>query len=398
MLLLLLILRKSAKALQTVLNEISGQMGNLLVTASAFSQARQQLSHTAFSELNRECIVPFCYQDEGHQRYQGYRVLAGDGSRIRLPEHASVVEQFGTIRFSSGKDAQISGAYACGQAFVLHDVLNKVVVEAQLAAASAAEVDLAIAALAYTEAQDLLLYDRNFACYELIAHHHQQRCQFVIRCSKGSFQAARELFQADQVDSWRVTLQAPQNAHKALQAAGLPLSVPVRFVAVRLDTGELEVLVTSLLDEQRFPTLDFKALYNLRWGAETLYDVLKTRLALENFSGKTATAVQQEFHATIFLTGLESLLTAEADHNLTTRSANNQLGQTVNNMVSFAAIKQHALALLLTDPDPARLLERLTELFMMNPTYTRRNRRPPRRRIKDRAALNFWRYRRKVCF
>jgi len=398
MLIIVLILRKSAKALQSVLNEISGQVGNLLVTASAFSQARQQLSPSAFIELNRECILPFCYQDEAHQRYQGYRVLAGDGSRLRLPEHPSVVEQFGTIPFTSGKDGQVSGAYACGQAFVLHDVLNKVVVDAQLAAASAAEVDLAIVALAASEAHDLLLYDRNFACYELLAHHCQRRRHFVIRCSKGSFQAARDLFQADQVASRRVSLSAPQKDKRALQAAGLPLCVPVRFVAVRLDTGELEVLITSLLDEQRFPTADFKAIYNLRWGAETLYDVLKTRLALENFSGKTATAVRQEFHATILLTGLESLLTAEADDRLAARSAHNQLGQTVNNMVAFAAIKQHALELLLTEQDPTHLLERLTDLFLMNPTYTRRQRKPPRRRITDRVALNFWRYRRKVCF
>jgi hypothetical protein len=257
---------------------------------------------------------------------------------------------------------------------------------------------LAITALAASEAQDLLLYDRNFACYELLAHHFQQQRHFVIRCSKSSFQTARDLFQADQEASRQVTLQAPPQRLKMVRRLGLPRSVRVRFVAVRLETGELEVLVTSLLDELAFPSTDFKAIYHLRWGVETLYDVLKTRLALENFSGKTAVAVQQEFHATIFLTGLESLLTAEADDLLALRSADNQLGQTVNNMVSFAAIKQHALELLLTEPDPTRLLRHLTDLFLLNPTYTRRKRRPLRRRISDRAAINFWRYRRKVCF
>jgi Transposase DDE domain len=398
MLILILILRKSAKGLQTVLNEISGQLGNLLVTASAFSQARQQLSHTAFIELNQRTIQPFCYADDDHQRYRGYRVLAGDGSRLRLPEHESVRATFGALAYTSGKDAQVEGTYACGQAYVLHDVLNKVVIDAHLAAAKTAETTLAITALATSEAQDLLLYDRNFACYELLAHHIHQQRHFVIRCSKSSFQTARDLFQADQEASRQVTLQAPPQRLKMVRRLGLPRSVRVRFVAVRLETGELEVLVTSLLDELAFPSSDFKAIYHLRWGVETLFDVLKTRLALENFSGKTAVAVQQEFHATIFLTGLESLLTAEADDLLALRSADNQLGQTVNNMVSFAAIKQHALDLLLTEPDPTHLLRHLTDLFLLNPTYTRRNRRPPRRRISDRAAINFWRYRRKVCF
>jgi len=70
-------------------------------------------------------------------------------------------------------------------------------------------------------------------------------------------------------------------------------------VTVRLSTGELEILVTSLLDEEGYPTAAFKEIYNLRWGVETLYDVVKNRLSLENFSGKTAHAVLQDFHALI---------------------------------------------------------------------------------------------------
>jgi hypothetical protein len=37
----------------------------------------------------------------------------------------------------------------------------------------------------------------------------------------------------------------------------------VRFVRVRLSTGEIEVLVTSLLDEKKYLALMFKELYNL---------------------------------------------------------------------------------------------------------------------------------------
>jgi len=398
MLIIVLILRKSAKGLQTVLNEISGQLGNVLVTASAFSQARQHLADSAFVELNQACILPFCYQDEAHQRYRGYRVLAGDGSLLRLPEPPSILAHFGTIAISNGQEGVGKAYYCGGQAYVLHDVLNKVAVDAQLTAPSRSEGDLAALALAATEPHDLLLYDRNFASYQLIAHHAKQQRHFVIRCSKGSLQAARDFFQADQEGSRQVLLHAAPDAKKALRKLDLPLSVCVRFIAVRLPTGELEVLVSSLVDELTFPTPDFKAIYQLRWGVETLYDVLKTRLSLENFSGKTATAVLQEFHATIFLTGLESLLTAEADAQLAARSAGNQLGQTVNNMVSFAAIKQQAIDLLLSAQDPTLLLDQLTQLFLMNPTYTRRQRNPPRRTINDRTALNFLRYRRKICF
>ena len=69
--------------------------------------------------------------------------------------------------------------------------------------------------------------------------------------------------------------------------------------------------MTSLLDEVKYPTADFKEIYGLRWGVETFYGVVKTRLQLENFTGKTVESIRQDFHATIYITGLESILTHE---------------------------------------------------------------------------------------
>jgi hypothetical protein len=45
----------------------------------------------------------------------------------------------------------------------------------------------------------------------------------------------------------------------------------VRFVRVKLKTGEYEVLVTNLLDEVQFPTEDFLDIYHMRWGVEGFY-------------------------------------------------------------------------------------------------------------------------------
>jgi len=215
----------------------------------------------------------------------------------------------------------------------LHDVLNKVVISSELAHAKAYEVDLAINALSETNSTDLLLFDRNFSSYRFIATLIQKNKAFVIRCPKNSFKTVRELFHQNRVASRVVTLTPDHGILKDIKALGLELAIKVRFVAVRLSTGELEVLVTSLIDEEEYPTVEFKTIYNLRWGVETLFDVLKVRLSLENFSGKTAEAVRQDFYAAIFLTGLESLLTRQADQELGSISSKNKLKKTVNNMV-----------------------------------------------------------------
>ena len=63
----------------------------------------------------------------------------------------------------------------------------------------------------------------------------------------------------------------------------------------------MEVLCSSLTDTERFKQEEFKNLYHYRWNEEEAYKLLKSRIELEDFSGKTATAVKQDFYAKAFL-------------------------------------------------------------------------------------------------
>jgi hypothetical protein len=68
---------------------------------------------------------------------------------------------------------------------------------------------------------------------------------------------------------------------------GLPEKIIESFVRVRLSTGEIEVLVTSLLDEKKYLALMFKELYKEQRGVEGFFCVIKERVKIENFTGKT---------------------------------------------------------------------------------------------------------------
>ncbi|MCX7087895.1 MAG: hypothetical protein NTV00_07560 [Methylococcales bacterium] len=63
-LVLIMILRKSTKSLQCIVNETVISLGMEGVTASAYSQARYKLKHTAFIELNQKAIIDVVYQDQ----------------------------------------------------------------------------------------------------------------------------------------------------------------------------------------------------------------------------------------------------------------------------------------------------------------------------------------------
>ena len=72
--------------------------------------------------------------------------------------------------------------------------------------------------------------------------------------------------------------------------------VKIRVLRFVLDSGEEEVLITNLLDEE-LGIKDFKALYFKRWGIEVKFNELKNRLQIENFTGDTQIAVEQDFYA-----------------------------------------------------------------------------------------------------
>jgi hypothetical protein len=167
---------------------------------------------------------------------------------------------------------------------------------------------------------------------------------------------------------------------------------------VVLPTGEIEVLVTSLLDEEKYLTAEFKELYWLRWGVETFYGTLKGRLNLDNFTGKSVEAVKQDFYSTIFLSNLETIITEEAQESMKEKAQDCMYPKAVNKAVSFNAIKNYALELFYKGGDIDNKLKKLTRLFLMNPTITRKERIVPRNKISPGKSLDYQRRIKKMVF
>ena len=57
----------------------------------------------------------------------------------------------------------------------------------------------------------------------------------------------------------------------------------------------------------------FQELYFYRWPVELKYKELKSRLAIEEFSGATTTSVFQEFYINMLLSNLSSLIKNQAN-------------------------------------------------------------------------------------
>ena len=300
---ILIILQKSIKPLQLVLNEFLKKLNNgVLVTKSAFTQARRHLKPEAFITLNQRAVLDVLYADDNFENAWGFRLLAIDGSKIHLPNVPEINDEFGTLNFTNSKNNKIIGQHGYGLISVMIDEINKTLIDACLAPAKAYEVDLALEHIKQSREGDLILFDRNYPSYIFLASLTKLGRHFTGRCSKKSFKAARNRFKQGVTNSNIVTLKAEGTVKKRCQELGLPEKITVRFVRVRLSTGEIEVLVTSLLNEKKYTAQ--MELYNLRWGVEGFFGVIKERVKIENFTGKTVISIKQDFFAIMFITGL----------------------------------------------------------------------------------------------
>ena len=83
----------------------------------------------------------------------------------------------------------------------------------------------------------------------------------------------------------------------------------LRVVNVILPTGETEKLITNVFN---FTLDEMKEIYNLRWGIEKKFLVLKERLQIENFTGSILELILKDFYATVVISNLVSLSKQEA--------------------------------------------------------------------------------------
>jgi Transposase DDE domain len=384
-LLMLFVLQQTVKSIQRPLHEFLDELaqGQLFepVTSGAVTHARAKLKASAFSELNRDCVLPAIYSPEHPiRRWRGHRLVGIDSSLVRLPESESLGRTFGW-KSATNQHGATGTRYPEARLSVVYDVLNRAGWDTRLEPSTVGEVALASQQLEHLQPGDVELNDRGFTGYLYLALMVQRAAHFVARCSTGSFLAAQELFRLNRANQSRVVwLFAPADQKAEGQRLGLPLKMRVRFVSLRLPNGELEVLATSLLDEGLYPTEEFLRVYHWRWGHETFYLMLKGRLELENFSGRTVEAVQQDVQAAVLLANLESVLSEPAQAALNEPSTTATQPRQVNRSNSYHALKDQVLDLLYRDIPAPTVIHKLMRLFKGSPVAVRPNRKVPRRR------------------
>ena len=298
------ILQKSKVSNQRCLDDFFDGQGLKPVTGAAFTQARANLCYTVFKKLNRIIVDNFFASNNKVRRWKGFLVRAVDGSTLLLPgQHASLSKKFSYHRFGPKADA----GHWMSRISYLYDVFNGLVLDAQMESYSTSETSLCKAHIPFMEKDSLVLFDAYYGSYELMFDLFTRKVGFVFHM-KHNWLCVKQFLKSTSNDTL-ITLHLPNRLKHLLEEnPQMPASIQVRLLKKKLRNGEVQVFCCSLTDEKTYSRSAIINLYKERWGVEEAYKLLKCRLEVADFSGRTAWAIQQDFYAKTLLLSLSNAI------------------------------------------------------------------------------------------
>ena len=268
------------------------------VHRSAVTKARAKLSWTAFERLHRDA-VRLAYEvwpASEEDTWQGLSVFAIDGSKYDLPASPALRAAFDP---DSGLDQPGKGHYPQCLVSTVQDVFRRLPIARTIRPiANANEREELKALLPFIPAGGVLLCDRGYPSYDLIdfVSRHYRGYWLFRGPAQATFPAVERFVQSGREDEL-VSLMPPQGE-----------AITVRAIRLQSPDGTLSVLLTNLLNAQRFPAAAIIALYFRRWAVETQYRDEKTSLDIETFHSQTENGIRQELFAILLVAVIARVL------------------------------------------------------------------------------------------
>ena len=368
------LVRSSSKAaLDRYFEFIRGS--EIQMTQQSFSEARQKLRWEACRFLMDNMVEAYYRVHKEYVKWRGYRLLAVDGSKLQLPSDNKLRVLYGTAgRGDTAVTAQSS---------TLYDVLNDIIIDARLEPISTDERSLALQHIDFLRTlpsyyRELVLFDRGYASFELIQAMLQDEkpITFVFRLKTKFNIGIDKLKPGDHF----FTLRSGKD------------SCDLRVVKFKLDSGEVETLITNLWDTD-LTMEDFKKLYFMRWSIETKYNEVKNKLEIENFSGRTQLCILQDYYITALLSNMVAVAVAEAQDvaDVERQGKDNKYNYNINVNLAVGSFKDRYIMALL-EPNRrkrAKLTDQILKLIVSNVVPERPERKVERNKTPRKAKFHF---------
>jgi hypothetical protein len=210
---------------------------------------------------------------------------------------------------------------------LLYDIENDIIVDASIERLTIDERSLAkthieaLGGMGFSggERKPIVICDRGYPSKDFIKYLQDKEIKYVMRVQR----------------RFNPRMDRMRSGSKDIR---LSEGIRTRVVVFQLTSGEREALITNL-EEGEMETAAFPELYYKRWPIETKYNQLKQKMELENFSGRLADNVKQDFYAMMTVSNMPANSLREANE----KTAK---GKTKKRRYEYRADVNHAVGVL----------------------------------------------------
>jgi hypothetical protein len=206
--------------------------------------------------------------------------------------------------------------------------------------------------------QSIVLGDRGYPSYEVFATlSHSFSGYFLIRCQASKTSGAVIDFIQSGKNEAIISINVTRDYIAITKDDPLAFREPVTVKAIRLVThdGSVSVLLTNMIDEERFPTEEIKKLYLKRERIENYYRDEKTFLQIERFHSKSPNGIKQELYAILVMSVITRILIMFCQKQTKDKTVTPQYKHAIQILALHAAV--------LTSNNPQRAYDMFTELL-----------------------------------
>ncbi len=303
------------------------------ITAGAFSIARYKLKIDIFHDLNFQ--LGKLIETLPPKLWKGYRLVAGDGTTVNIPISKSTIEHFGLFR-----DSANGGKTVMANACMLYDVLSDFVLASSIAPFENGEKTILAQLINETKlTNSIAIFDRGFSYMGFVKILTNNGLDYCIRLKTSTSLFGEKVLRTDS-DDFLIEWTPSEAEYATCRKKGLDTNpIWVRATKIQLPSLETEILISSLLDMEKFSRQDIDQLYQLRWNIEEGYKKLKPKMKLEQFGCKKQEGIYQEFYSHIFMMNLTTLIGNQAQESIMFQTRNRKYRYQYNWTNAYKFIK-----------------------------------------------------------
>lgn len=276
------------------------------MTPAAFCTARHKLPLSFFIGLFQAFISRFQQQFGERYRWRGFSLCAIDGSVVDLPPGAKELKE----KFCPGSNELGPGKRPQALLVGLIDVWSGLCLGFNFVSTKMGEIAAAASVVSCLGPEHLLLADRNFACFEMMARVLKQQAELLFRLQEGRFTGAKHHRQRIGPNEWLLTISPTEESRKHCPEFDQP--IVLRLIQYQVRGFRPSYLITSLLDPYLYHWQDLVILYHERWREEVAFRDWKHTLTLSNLRSQSEVQLLKETYVQITLNNAVRWVMAEA--------------------------------------------------------------------------------------